>query len=510
MNSKRILVILSAIMAVLIVLLCVAVATHQAADPDTPDNSGKPVNTTTSAATTTGSEDVAPTTDINGYELDDLPDDLDFGNAGIGILYWSDVTQQEFEAEAQTGELINDAIYERNQNVQNRLNIQLKFTGIPGDSNDKKDFIAAVDKDVQSGSAEYDLIGAYSQTPASLAMNGDVVDLNSLEYLNFDKPWWPSTLSQQATIRDRLYFCSGDVSTNLLWMMTAVFFNKDLLAEFGLDNPYEMVPSKQWTVDKMIEMCSGVYQDLDGNGVESDGDRYGMTMYHMNLDAYFTAAGLVAIDKNSEGELQVSQKYNSETVVNLIAKMGNWVNNSGEVITATSIGIRSVFGEGRSLFITDRVFIAKTVMANSSTFGYGILPVPLYSSEQDDYTTNVGYPFTMYSVSSAISSERMDRAAATLECMASESYRTVTPAVFETAMKIKYSEDEEASSIYDMLRTNVDFDPGRLYVAEFGSTSATLFRNCVLNNNNNWSSQYASIHKVLNKGCELINKTLGG
>lgn len=504
MKKKQLLIILCVTMVIWIVLLGVAIGTHRPGESTKQDDNPSVTTVSTDPSVTTGEE-----LDENGYKKDDLPETLNFGGEKIGILYWNDITQQEFEAESMTGELINDAIYERNLATEQRLGIKLGFTGIPGNGSKKNDFIRVVDNDVMSGSAEYDLIASYSQTPATLAMNGDSIDLNTVDYLNFSQPWWPASLLDQATIHDKLYFCSGDVSTNLLWMMTAVFFNKDMLSDLKLENPYGLVPSKAWTVDKMLEMTAGAYQDLDGDSTASKGDRYGMTLYNINVDAFFTSAGLVVIDKDSNGDLQVSDKYNSEIIVDLIGKLGNWINSSGDVILSTSTSIRAVFGEGRSLFIMDRVFIAKTVLANTAQFGYGIVPVPIYSSEQTEYKTNVGYPFTMYSISSALKEDRINRAGAVLECMASESYRKVTPVVFETAMKIKYSEDEEASSMYDMIRSNIDFDPGRLYVNELGSTAAPLFRNCVQNNDTAWASKYSSVQKVLTRGCKTITETLG-
>jgi hypothetical protein len=105
--------------------------------------------------------------------------------------------------------------------------------------------------------------------------------------------------------------------------------------------------------------------------------------------------------------------------------------------------------------------------------------------------------------------ERMNRAAAVMECLASESYRQVTPALFETTMKIKYAEDEKTSEIYDLIKTNIDFDPARIYVKEFGGDLASLFKNCVIQNSTAWSSRISAVSKIATKKCETINATLG-
>ena len=80
------------------------------------------------ADTTVPVETADPTKDANGYLLDSLPADLNFGGAEIGILHWNS-EEKEFEIEEITGDILNDAIFTRNETVQNRLNVKLDFVG---------------------------------------------------------------------------------------------------------------------------------------------------------------------------------------------------------------------------------------------------------------------------------------------------------------------------------------------------------------------------------------------
>lgn len=511
MNRTPIMIVLSVLLVGLIIGLGFAIATH--GDPvelDTEIND--PAEQTTIAQDETTTATVAETDnnlDANGYWKDDLPEDLNLNGEKVTIFYDAHSYAQEFVSEGISGELINDAIYNRNETVAGRLNVELVFVGANG-RNDTSGFTAAVNNDVQSGAAEYDIIGTYSQLPASFAMSGSIVDLMSLDYLNFEQPWWPATMVEQASIQNHLYFCTGDISTNLLWMMHVVFFNKDMIETLKLEDPYTLVDDMKWTVDKMLEMTKGVYEDLNGNGMADSADRYGMTLYTQSLDANFASAGLVCVDKDDQGYFKISNSLSGEKAVDLLTKFCEWVHDSGDVIHDTSTGVRAVMGEGRSLFIEDRAFVAKDHLVIQESFDYGIMPAPAYDSQQEKYITNVGYPHNIYCISSGISAERMSRAAATLECLASEGYRQVTPALFETTMKVKYAEDEMTSEIYDLIKTNIDFDPARIYVKEFGGDLASLFKNCVIQNSTNWTSRISAISKVASKKCDVINSTLGG
>lgn len=510
MKTKLIMVVLSVLLVSLIAGLGVAIATNGTPIEAAPSDIG--ATSTTAVATGDGTvvtEEVDNNLDANGYWKDDLGDDLNFNGATVTVLCDDNPYAQEFSSDGITGDLINDAIYNRNETVASRLNVKLAFVPIDG-RDDNKAFISAMNADVQSGSAAYDIVGTYSQIPAALAMSGSVVDLMSLDYLNFDQPWWPATMVEQASIQDHLYLCTGDISTNLLWMMHVVFFNKDMIDTFKLEDPYTLVDGMKWTVDKMFEMTKGVYEDLNGNGIADSADRYGMTLYTQSLDANFASAGLVCVDKDDQGYFRISDDLSGEKAVNLLTKFCEWVHDSGDVIHDTSISVRAVMGEGRSLFIEDRAFVAKDHLINQDAFGYGIMPAPAYDSQQEHYITNVGYPHNIYSISSGISADRMNCSAAVLECMASEGYRQVTPALFETTMKVKYAEDEKTSEIYDLIKTNIDFDPARIYVKEFGGDLASLFKNCVIQNSTNWTSRIAAVSKVATKKCEGINNTLGG
>lgn len=510
MKTLSIMIALSVLLAALVVGLGAAIATN--GKPIEPSPAGTDPAVTTAVVSgdqTQATEVTEGNLDANGYWKDSLSEDLNLNGEKVVILYDNDSYAQEFVSDGITGDLINDAIYNRNETVSSRLNVNLVFVGANG-RNDNSGFISTVNNDVQSGAAEYDIIGTYSQLPASFAMSGSIVDLMTLDYLNFDQPWWPATMVEQASIHDHLYFCTGDISTNLLWMMHVVFFNKDMIEELKLEDPYTLVDNMNWTVDKMIEMTKGVYEDLNGNGSADSSDRYGMTLYTQSLDANFASAGLVCVDKDEQGYFKLADSLSSEKAINLLNTFCDWVHDSGDVIHDTSISVRSVMGEGRSLFIEDRAFVAKDHLVGQDAFSYGILPAPAYDNQQDGYITNVGYPHNLYSISSGISADRMSRAAAVLECMASESYRQVTPALFETTMKVKYAEDDKTSEIYDLIKSNIDFDPARIYVKEFGSDLASMFKNCVIQNTTAWASRINAVSKIAAKKCEQINNTLGG
>ena len=53
--------------------------------------------------------------------------------------------------------------------------------------------------------------------------------------------------------------------------------------------------------------------------------------------------------------------------------------------------------------------------------------------------------------------------------MAAETYRTVTPAYFEIALKTKYSRDDDTSRMLDIIVGSVKFDLAYIYGQELGT-----------------------------------------
>ncbi len=71
------------------------------------------------------------------------------------------------------------------------------------------------------------------------------------------------------------------VSDYMLADPNGFLFNKDMLRDFELENPYDLVRSDDWTLEKMMSMASVVMSDLDGDGDYDENDRYG---YSVNDD----------------------------------------------------------------------------------------------------------------------------------------------------------------------------------------------------------------------------------
>ncbi len=481
--KKRIALLLAALMLVGSLAAC-------AGGGDTTETTAAPV-TPNSPADTTVAETESPY-DENGYLKDSLPADLNFGGAEVTTLYWEDVEKQEFFAEEQTGEIVNDAILARNNAVQDRLGVTLKYVGTKGNGSNMDNYLTQARNSYQAGDRAYDIYGTYSRTAAKLVINNLCYNLNRVDYLDLEKPWWPQNLTAEAMFDDRLYFVSGDISTMLLHMMYGIYFNKDLFTNYGLESPYDLIEKNEWTYDKLIELGSNVYQDLDNNGSKSAGDFYGIAYSNFHAEAFYSAAGLAFVEQDEDLILKISDDFYGEKTLNVINKLGPWC-ASDDVIIADNGS--SYFANGQSLFVLNRAYYAENFLRNAE-FSYGLVPVPKYDSAQEEYYTCMGNPVTLYSITADC--ENPDMAAAVLECLGAEGYRRTTPALFEVNMKIKYSEGSTEADMYDLLKATTSFDLGRMYSPDLQYIT-DIFWKAVNSNDQAWTSKTKIYKKMLDK-----------
>ena len=440
----------------------------------------------------------------DGYLPDSLPDDLNF-DEDVTILYWTDTGMPEFDVEV-SGDLVDDAIFNRNQSVQERLNITLNWTGA-----NQEQFAQTVQND-RNGEGKIDIIAGYSQTMATVTYTGNTIDLIGVNYLDFTKPWWPDSLLNEAMVGDKLYFISGDISTNTLYWMYATFFNKTMLQTYGLEDPYTLVANNEWTVDKMFSMCKEIYTDAGAPGKDL-ADTFGIVMPRLSIDAFFYSSGLRTTEKGDNGELLLSPSYTGEVSQRLAEMLVELLFDSegGFCVHDDTGPVNQAFANGQVAFITNRPMDAITDYGHANNLVYGVVPTPKWDSQQEQYLTCIGNPFTLYSISMAQSydQERVDMLGAVLECMASEAYRKTTPALYEQTMQTRYAKDDVTAQMYDICRENIVFDLGRIFGATMNNLTQTKYRGLIESGSSAWQVEAQKFTVELEMYLNLIYEALG-
>lgn len=446
--------------------------------------------------------------DSQGYILDSIPDSVKYTGEEIQILYWQDVENPEYFSEYEgEGSEIDSAIFRRNLKVEQRLGVSLVYIPTSGNSANAANFLAFV-KGALSGGEKFDIISAHSRSVGLCAYNGLTVDLSKAGGLDFEKPWWQDSLLTTATVNGQLHFVSGDISTNMLYMMYVVYFNKlQLSSHPDLTLPYDDVDNGAWTIDRMIGMSEGFYSNLDGIPGKTAGDQYAQSAKELHLDALLWGSDILGF-RNEGGKLMLDTNFTGQKCSDLIDKLYNYFYNTDDAILCDdSKEYKDIFADGRSLFIIDRADIAISDL-NDKQFDMGILPVPKYDADQESYRTIIGNPFSLYAI--PVFAQDPERSAYVLECLASESYRQVTPVIFEITMKTRYSDESRDAKMYDYARDGAVYDLSRVFwkviSSEGGKAPDTLFEEALSTGGSGWTKTIKATQRVLNNIISSIDK----
>ena len=476
----------------ILMLLGALVACAQTPDPEDTIPTPEASNAITAAPEATEEETTESLYDEDGYLKSSLPDELDFGGETVTILWWNDVEQPEFFIEQTNGELINDAIFKRNANVEEKMGVKLAWVDIKGQYNsDGQNYANHVGNMYASGDTTYDIISAHSRTIALTAMSGYCAEMTKLDHLDFEKPWWPQVMLETATINEKLYFVTGDASTNSIHQMYAIFYNKDQLQKYtNLVEPAQLVDDNNWTMETLFEMTSGLYTDLNNDQKANKGDFFGFTSLNWHFDAIYYGCGMTMLEKDADTTklLKVADDWTSEKAITLAASVGDWIKKGDAYLDSNNYA--DIFISGNALLVMARHNDIASKIDNAS-FKYGIVPMPKYNKDQENYYTCMGNPVSLYSIYAL--SKDANRAAAVLECWASEAYRTTTPAIFESTFKLRLSDTSTESRMYDIIRSSVTFDLCRFFNRQLSSMGSEWYK-CATTNGS-WASKSETLMK---------------
>ena len=400
--------------------------------------------------------------------------------------------------------IVNTAIEKRNAAVEEKLGINIIETAI--DDSDRmcgtayQTFINIV----QSGINDYYIVCPSVYTSAILAQEGYFVDLMSLENLHKLKAtWWDQFFVNQMSLNDKLYFVTGDMCTYSRTSLSVIYFNKNLFEDYGLENPYELVKNRKWTINKMYEMSKTISTDIDNNGLIDYKDKFGIGGQVDTVLFWLYAFNGTIASKDSDDNpyLTINSKYNQDRIEKILTIMHDnncyinandyWSNTDEYVISPSEI-IRNSFIEGNCLFFISDIKNINSFQNMDQDFG--ILPFPLYDENQQDYAHILGcWSSNTLTIPKYIGEDKTEIASIVMEALGAETKEIVTPAFYEIMLKLQRTRDLESIDMIDIIFNSIICDLGTVY--NWGDINEMLF-SLAMNPNDNFVSKWDSISTI--------------
>lgn len=247
------------------------------------------------------------TTSAVPTETSGVPADLDLGGETINIWYTTESTSVAETyvdlAGELTGDILDDTIYNMNATVEDKLNCTLNFYNSHVLTSDTG---TEVSKLILAGDTSYDVYHVVQWNAAKLAAEGYYLNVYDAPYLSLDKPWWDAKYMKEMTVGENtLYALVGDYAIDRTRCLDCVYYNKDMYEDFYKDRDglYTDVLNGDWTWEKLRQISSDVYSDLNNDGVADRNDRLGYCINdYNNLDAFFYGTGARVTERDEENK----------------------------------------------------------------------------------------------------------------------------------------------------------------------------------------------------------------
>lgn len=470
--------------AVVIILICLFISA--CADNESPNVLTTAPTQDTAAESGDVIQNLLPQTDLDGFIMTIMRSNSFFIERGV---YSDEIT----------GDIVNDAIYERNARIEELYNFAVELFQIadPHPYTQMHAFVLSADDTV-------DMVLDGGQFIASSI--ADYADLNSLQYFNFEYPWWNNRFNQGISIGNRLYFTLGAYSISAKQNLFGIIFNKDIAADYNLDIPalYEAGYNGTWTLDMMHEYAAQLgSSDLNGDGKFDYHDLWGVYGECYSGWTLSLGAGFRCASKDEDDLPYIT--FGDEANVDVIGKMMKMIGDRNITLLAQQINDNdrwTIYPNQMARADCYLFFIGGLVNDfRSFEYDYGVLPAPKYTESQENYfhdaslgnSPTTGVPVTATDT---------DTVSFILEAMAYDSYYNVLPAFYDSYLHSKLARDEDSVEMLKLIHDTVYYDIGALF--NWGDMRM-IIENIAGNSVNTFASEFARNEKRIQKA---LDKTL--
>lgn len=343
---------------------------------ETKDNGGE-VTPGTGAETTDGTEEDSETEATLDIAKKKYNDDL------FLLTYGS---FDNFYSEERDGNVVTEAVYDRQEKLAEHLGVNLIATTAPGNH---EEYHLAFTNSIKNkdGAVDFFITNAYMAVPGIIEA-GYVRDLKTVDAIDLEASYWNVDFMESIALFDHYFLGYNDFNIPSTYVYT---FNKQMMDKYddALDESiYETVYNYHWTIDKMISLVNLVYIDATGDGKTQD-DTFGISgQQWIPFIPYLHGSNIKLVEQGEDGQYRVStyNGVNAEKTATLVDKLKGMAESDSAwfkfrieetpVVSLTS---------GRTLFYLEGTGSLSKLLDYDVEFG--VLPYPMY----DEYQKDVGY-----------------------------------------------------------------------------------------------------------------------
>lgn len=392
--------------------------------------------------------------------------------------------------------IISESVLERNALVEQRFGVVIQEIRTA----DSSEMVTSVQDAIATGGKQYDAVMAYMPNAGTLAAGGALYDLRTFENMHLDQPYWDTSAVEGLSVAGKNFFVVGDMNLLAYDCTHCIVFNKDVVEEHSLEDPYQLVYDGDWTLDKLLEMAKVVSVD-NGDGKTDLDDKWGFLINNNYPTSLFIGSGEKLTEKDTDdlpviaisGDRPVSVFNKIFNICNddKVCRIEDYVNDYTDVYTKASESVANKKALFRSMAVVDIQELG------NYECNFGIIPTPKYDADQDDYYSYVSVIYASCATI-PISANDKEMSSIILEAMCQASTDTVKTSYYDTMLKYRKLQDDDGVEMLDIIFENRVFDLAAVY--NWGATNIwdanalTTFMNTVaFSGSNTFSSSFETI-----------------
>ncbi|MDD4772531.1 MAG: hypothetical protein PHZ09_02880 [Eubacteriales bacterium] len=426
----------------------------------------------------------------------DMFDSRDFEGAEFHIIAQSVPGEQPTVPGTEiTGEIVLDALYERDRTIQEMYNVSLVYT------HEKYNIVAAraqLHTDLTAAILADDcqwqfVITSLADSINRLATDGYVQDLLSVPSLGLDGPWWSQYLYENMQYNGKLLCQTGPLSLAYYYSPCALAYNRTAAENYGIGDLYTVAADGKWTFDRFAEIVKDRSEDLDGDGKITTEDFYAVISDELSAVAFFIGVG-GKHDEMREGvpTFVVGEESNVSRIEKVATIIGSRdITLNTEALTGfDSFAVKKThqFKTGKALFLAYNMNGIISQLRDMED-DYGLLPNPKWDEAQTEYYT-YGSGFGPVGVAIPITTGDTEAAGVIMESMAYISYTGVGDLMLNITLREKIARDENSKLMLDIIYKDIIYDWTGLF--SIGNVHI-LVRDICIGKKQNFASEWAKL-----------------
>ncbi len=433
----------------------------------------------TSGSSSRVEESDAYTAQLSGDTYDG--ETVTFLTCGPGDQYESEILFNTYdgwnEADIFYPEALNNDLGERANRVTETLGVELEEIQIKNDSARPGGTMYSYIYNASMAELDFDIVVPCLYDGAALAIEGLLYDLNSIEGLDLDEPWWNQEFRETMTFGGKFYFAIGDIGIVNKNHTAVLYVNLDLWNAYGLSeesnfgaSPYDLVRQGKWTVDLVFEASKTMSADLDRNGYINYLDEFGWGGQLDDTWSLFFGTGERVAKAGADGFPYFSMY--TERSSKFMDKMQEHMRDKDHCVTSNdyfSVSaspddlVREAFTDRRCMFYNNALGEIFKIGRDMEDH-FAIVPVPKGDEQQESHYSLVNpWNATCIAVPLAVDPERLPMIADVLDLMGAESLNTVAISYQEILDYMKTRDDESKEMLNEYILPTRGSDVGLVF-----------------------------------------------